>query len=122
MILLLFFFQQLFFHPHGGCRFNNMGSPYILWMGATWIGCMTAIIIFRKIPTIKPLAYIGRHSMIYYVMHWLPLYFASHTIRYFYPEIDQYALTAILIAFVFLTLALFTWKDKWIPAWWLGER
>ena len=27
-----------------------------------------------------------------------------------------------LLTFVFLTLALFTWRDRWIPARWVGEK
>ena len=60
--------------------------------------------------------------MKYYVLHWLPLFFASHVVRYFYPEQDPYVMTTTLLTFVFLTLALFTWRDRWIPAWWMGEE
>ena len=121
-MIIAFVLSIIFLNPRCNMRLNDAHSNYFVWIFCSWLGCLSLIIIFKKLPKIRPLAYIGRHSMTYYVIHWLPLYFSSHIVRYFYPDIDQFALTAILITFVFLTLALFTWKDKWIPAWWVGEK
>lgn len=110
VIVLLYVTLLLSFHPHGGLRGNNMGSPYVLWMAGAWVACLAAVVLFRTLPVCKPLAYVGRESMVFYVVHWLPLVLTKNIVLMVYPDISNNALTATLLVATAAFLALVSWQ------------
>lgn len=51
----------------------NPGGEYVLSLVFSIAGCILFNNIFKYIPHFPVLQYIGRHSMVYYISHWLML-------------------------------------------------
>lgn len=123
-ILLLWIVLYVWFKPGCDMRINDPGEHnYFIWAIDSWLGCLSMIIIFRPfLDKIKFLTYIGRYSMMYYVLHYTILYVSKAIVLWFCPDIGPYKLTAVLAVILIVTLALATWKRKWIPSVLLGEQ
>lgn len=103
-------------------RVNEVDGIYVLWVVGALLGCLSMVVICRPfVGKVKFLSFIGRHSMMYYVLHWPILYISAPIIKKLCPEIDPYTLTITLAVILILCLSLATWKRKWIPPVLLGE-
>lgn len=103
-------------------RSNDTDDPYLLCIFTAWLGCLSMTVVFNSVVgKIGFLAYIGRHSMMFYVIHWLPLYISKPIILQVNPDITSAELSVALAAIEVITLSIISCQRKRIPAWWLGE-
>lgn len=94
----------------------------MVWLVGAWIGCLSMVVLFNSVlGKIRLLAYIGRNSMLFYVIHWLPLSISKKIIIQIYPLIEPVQLTVMLMAIVVVTLWAVARCRKYIPAWRIGE-
>lgn len=103
-------------------RTNHTGSNYMVWLVGAWIGCLSMVVLFNSVlGRISLLAYIGRNSMLFYVIHWLPLFVSQKIIIQICPSIEPIQLTVTLMVIVALTLLAAARCRKYIPSWCIGE-
>lgn len=99
----------------------SVDESYLVWMFGSYLGCLSLVFIFRKFGNVRLLAFIGRHSMLYYVTHWTLLLLAQNALLRFRPEISPELLTLCLFLSLLASMLCLTWARKWLPKAWLGE-
>ena len=75
-IFAIVYFAILLIRPSHLIFAANVLNPegvYILALGFSIAGCVLFDNIFRYLPHLAVLQYVGRHSMVYYISHWLLL-------------------------------------------------
>lgn len=112
----------MFFNVGNDLRANTVSGYYLVSMLGSFFGCLTMTFLFNSfLGKIGFLAFIGRHSMMYYVVHCIPLHVSRPIITKLYPDIEPVTLSLILIVIVTITLLIVTWQRKRIPPVLLGE-
>ena len=127
LFLIAFILLVYFFHPDGGgMRLNKMTGLYTVWILGAFLGCFLLCVLLRacsnKWIPLSVLGYLGRKSMVYYVLHWIPLFTAYRALQLWCVDMEEGYLFLILLIVVAMFLAVFTWKNNLIPARWLGEK
>lgn len=121
-----------FFSPFAGMRLNQfvMGSlseglSYLMIVLLSWIGCLTISFVIRLFPfRIWLLEYLGKDSMLFYVVHWIPLLAANKLLLFLFPALDAWLLfvySLVMVSVVLLICVSFRLRG-YIPAWCLGEK
>lgn len=121
-IVIIYIIITIWLHPGCDMRTNHTGSNYMVWLVGAWIGCLSMVVLFNSVlGRISLLAYIGRNSMLFYVIHWLPLFVSQKIIIQICPSIEPIQLTVTLMVIVALTLLAAARCRKYIPSWCIGE-
>ena len=104
-------------------RTNTAHSNYFLWALLSWIGCISFAKLFSLLPNIPIIHYIGRYSMRFYVVHWIPIIVASKAINIIQPEgIDPYLKLLIELLLLIATFTIMILTSKHIPKQIFGEK
>lgn len=123
LCVILFCLLLVAFHPNDGFRLNRVSGNYFAWIVTSYVGCVALSLIFRYI-SFSLFEYLGRNSMLYYVIHWIPIMIAHKTITSFVPDLSPKLLLLSVFCFVCVTLGVCSLPGirKQIPAWVLGEK
>ena len=120
--IILYLIVLMFFNVGNDMRVNTVKGYYLVWILGSFCGCITMTFLFNSfLGKIGFLSFIGRHSMMYYVVHCIPLYVTRFIITKLYPDINPVTLSLIMIVILTLTLLIVTWQRKRIPPVLLGE-
>lgn len=120
--IILYLVVLMFFNVGNDMRVNTVKGFYLIWLLGSVFGCLTMLFLFNSfLDKIGFLTFIGRHSMMYYVVHCIPLYLTRFIITKLYPNIEPVTLFLIMIVILTITLLIVTWQRKRIPPVLLGE-
>ena len=110
-----------------GNQFESESLPkslsYIGTVLLSWIGRLYLSFIIRLLPFRIPfLEYLGRESMLFYVVYWIPLLVANKLLVLLFPALNVWLLFAISLLTVFVVLLTCALFRNHIPGWCLGEN
>lgn len=95
---------------------NIVQGHYLLWPLFAVSGCVVINNIFkyvlelRFISLFKPLEFLGKHSMTYYVQHWIFLVLTLYVVKRYNDDGRTLAAITFIVIIVFSTLFIITEK------------
>lgn len=116
----------LLFEPAADFRLNAVlstlgGASYFIFLLGSALGCVGFACAFRRFGHLRPLAYLGRNSMLFYAVHWIVLRHSRILIVHFCPDLPKPCLALLLLAILTACLALLALKKHLLPKVLLGE-
>ena len=130
LLLVVYTISVCVFLPSAGMRLNQfviedlsgvVSYPMVVLL--SWIGCLSISFVIRLLFfRISFLEYLGKDSMLFYVMHWIPLFVTNKLLVYCFPALERWSLFAYSSVSVFTVLLICVLLRHRIPAWCLGEE
>lgn len=117
--------SQIIYKPGIGSdmRMNISSCNYFIWLITACLGCISMIIVTNKfLSRFNILAYIGRKSMLFFAVHWIPLRIARDIVNWKFPDWSIIEISSFYFIFVALTLLLVLFLQQYLPKWIFGEH
>lgn len=130
LLLVVYVAVVLPFLPYAGMRGNQFGMEhlpevlsYFIVVLLSWVGCLSLSSLIRLLPfRVSFLEYLGKNSMLFYVVHWIPLFVVNKLLVLLFPALATWLLFAYSLVFVLIVLLICVLLRRHIPAWCLGEK
>jgi hypothetical protein len=104
-------------------RMNISSCNYFIWLITAYLSRISIIIVINKfLSRFNILAYIDKKSMLFFVVHWIPLRIARNIINWKIPNRFIIEISSFYIIFVTLTLLSVLLLQQYLPKWALGEH
>ena len=105
--IVIYGIVQFFWFSGFDFRVNTLSSGnYFVYVLSALCGLVLIYFLGKKIDYIKPINYIGENSMVYFVAHWLILFFIMNTMNLLGMETTGYVFAGIMTISVFLLMPL----------------
>lgn len=100
--LILYIFLYFLVSGNVEMRYNILyGNSYILWFVKSTCGIIVMIEVFKFLPNMNVLSYIGKNSISYDVLHWIILVLIRNLLLVFYPNYtNSIFITIALLSFI----------------------